>query len=69
MTVPKVHPSLQASFVPLPSDPQIPLTEEQLKAVFPHPEVWRDVIAMVLQQQAKRESDAKSPNTSENDAA
>lgn len=47
-----VHPSLE-NFVPLPSDPNIPLTSEQLSALFPHPEVWRDVIAITLQQESK----------------
>jgi hypothetical protein len=38
-----IHPSIRAGFVALPSDPNIPLTAEQLEAIFPHPEAWRDV--------------------------
>ncbi len=45
-----IHESLRATFVPLPCDPAIPLTLEQLQAVFPHTEVWRDMIAFTLQQ-------------------
>ena len=29
-----LHPSLHASFVPLPSKPDVPLTDEQLNALF-----------------------------------
>lgn len=43
-----IHPSLWDSFMPLPSDPSVPLTEEQIKAVFPHPEVWREMIELTM---------------------
>lgn len=46
----KLHPSLAKSFKSLPSDPNTPLRKEQLEALFPHPEVWRDVIALTLKQ-------------------
>lgn len=43
-----VHPSLRDSFIPLPTDPDVHLTPEQLNAVFPNPQVWRDVIQLTL---------------------
>ncbi len=47
-SIPPVHPSLAASFVPLPSDPDIPLTSEQLQATFPNAEAWKDMISIVI---------------------
>jgi hypothetical protein len=41
-----IHPSLRASFVPLPSDPNVPLTKEQLDALFSHPEAWKDLLRL-----------------------
>jgi hypothetical protein len=45
-----LHPALRDSFVPLPSDPNVRLTQEQLDALFP-PEnrhVWQEVVSMVM---------------------
>lgn len=40
----RLHPALRETFVALPSDPNAPLTPEQIAAVFPHPEVWSDML-------------------------
>ena len=43
----KISPRLKG-FVPLPSDPKVPLTSEQLKALFPHPDVWFEFMAETM---------------------
>jgi hypothetical protein len=61
-----VHPSLRDSFIPLPNDPEVPLTPEQLRAVFPNPEAWRDVIQLTLNsiQQKHQANENQQPTAS-----
>lgn len=61
ISIDDIHPSIRKGFVPLPSDPKVPLTDAQLKALFPHPEVWREVIALTkrsLEAQAAQDKSA-----------
>lgn len=45
----ELHPSLKATFVPLPSDPSIKLTDDELDALFTQPSALKDVVAIVMQ--------------------
>ncbi len=56
-----VHESIRESFVPLPSDPFVKLTPEQMEALFPHPEAFREMVEITLrklQSQSSKTSDA-----------
>lgn len=44
----ELHPSLRESFVSLPPDPETPLTQEQLNAVFPNPSAWREMMEIMM---------------------
>jgi hypothetical protein len=59
----RLHPSLRDSFVRLPTDANIPLTPEQLKAVFPHPEAWRTMIEITMKEHGITEIIMKEPST------
>jgi hypothetical protein len=53
-----IHPSLRASFVALPSDPNVPLTKEQIDALFTHPEAWKDLLRLHPELQFQAEAAA-----------
>lgn len=58
-----IHESLRATFIPLPSDPTVLLTPEQLQAVFPNPGAWNEMMALTLQQQQlEAATEAAEPN-------
>jgi len=50
------RPFTPIGFVAMPSDPAIPLTTEQMAALFPNPGAWRQVVDIVLAQDALKEA-------------
>jgi hypothetical protein len=48
---PRPRPSI-SNFVALPSDPAVALSPDELRALFPQPAAWRDIISFCLQSSA-----------------
>lgn len=59
--MPKLNSTLKDSFIPFPSDSNLPLNKEQLDALFPHPEAWVDIIALTLEKRGINPKDVILP--------
>jgi hypothetical protein len=49
------HPKLSGCFIPLPSDPNEPLSSEQLNQLFPNIRAWNDVLVLTLKASDSKE--------------